>query len=102
MDRYPDIITVYSSQGSQYDNVHVHTKRFKGKRNLLYRACSRAAKKLKISDLDVEDGGLELRDKMELHPKSVLWQVEVGAASFPEERVRAAQLEVLQKSVRAA
>jgi hypothetical protein len=92
--RYADIVTVYSAQGSQAKNVHVHARLFKGQRNLLYTACTRAIEKLKISGIEMDDGGLDLRTKMELHPKSVLWQVRLGAGSFSAARVAAAHLEV--------
>ena len=99
--QHPDIITVYSGQGSQFDNVHVRAERFKGKRNLLYTACTRAIKKLKISGIDVSDGGLDLREKMELQPKSVLWQVRLGVSSFSSDRVEAARLAVRKACQRA-
>ena len=84
---------MYSAQGSQARNVHVHAGRFKGARNLLYTACTRAIEKLKISGIAMNDGGKDLRVKMELHPKSILWQVNV----FSAERVAAAKLEVHKK-----
>lgn len=93
-DRYSDIVTVYSAQGSQAKKVHVRARLFKGQRNLLYTACTRAIEKLKISGIEMTDGGLDLRNKMELHPKSVLWQARLGAGSFSAARVAAAQLEV--------
>ena len=85
--RYDDIMTVYSAQGSQAENVHVHAKLFKGERNLLYTACTRAMKKLKISGIALDDDGIELTTKMELHPKSVLWQVDLGVTCFSPERI---------------
>ena len=45
----------------------------------------------------LNDGGKDLRVKMELHPKSVLWQVRLGVNVFSAERVAAAQLEVQKK-----
>ena len=96
--KYSDIMTVYSGQGSQFDNVHVHAGRFKGKRNLLYTATTRAIKKLKLSGIAVDDSGHDLLEKMELHPKSVLWQARLGATCFSTERLAAAELEV-QKEV---
>lgn len=87
-------MTVYSAQGSQAKKVHVRARLFKGQRNLLYTACTRAIEKLKISGIEMTDGGLDLRNKMELHPKSVLWQARLGAGSFSAARVAAAQLEV--------
>ena len=99
--RYSDIVTVYSAQGSQAKNVHVHAGRFKGKRNLLYTACTRAIEKLKISGIEMGDGGVDLRTKMELHPKSVLWQVDrVGVDCFSSERVSAARLAVRKQARR--
>ena len=61
---------------------------------ILYTACTRAIEKLKISGIEMDDGGIDLREKMELHPKSVLWQARLGAVCFPAERVTAARLEV--------
>ena len=95
--RYSDIVTVYSAQGSQARNVHVHEGRFKGARNLLYTACTRAIEKLKISGIAMNDGGKDLRVKMELHPKSILWQVRLGVNVFSAECVAAAKLEVHKK-----
>ena len=92
--RYPDIVTVYSGQGSRFEKVHVHARRFKGQRNLLYTACTRASKVLKISGIALDDDGDDLRDKMELHPKSVLWQADLGLGGFSEQRLAAARLEV--------
>ena len=89
--RYDDIMTVYSAQGSQAENVHVHAKLFKGERNLLYTACTRAMKKLKISGIALDDDGIELTTKMELHPKSVLWQVDLGDVLFARAHRRGAQ-----------
>ena len=87
-------MTVYSAQGSQAENVHVHAKLFKGERNLLYTACTRAMKKLKISGIALDDDGIELTTKMELHPKSVLWQVDLGVTCFSPE-ARAQKCEIL-------
>ena len=101
-DRYSDIVTVYSAQGSQSKNVHVRAGRFKGSRNLLYTACTRAIDKLKISGIVMDDGGCDLRVKMELHPKSVLWQVRLGVHAFSQARVAAAELEVHKKQERAS
>ena len=78
-------------QGSQHDNVHLHVEKFKAKRNVLYTGATRARKKLKISGLRLDDGGVELRNKMELHPKSVLFQVSLGKTCYSEERVREAK-----------
>ena len=89
------------AQGSQYKNVHVHMKRFKGKRNLPYTACTRAMEKLAISGVDLDDGGDSFSDLMQLHPKSVLWQVRLGIGGFSAERVAAARLEVEQARLRA-
>ena len=100
--RYEDIATVYTAQGSQRDYVHVHAGRFKGARNLLYTACTRAKTALKISGISLCDEGLDLREKMELHPKSVLWQVKLGLGGFSAERVQEAELRVLQQQVVAA
>ena len=97
--RYEDIATVYTAQGSQRDYVHVHAGRFKGARNLLYTACTRAKRALKISGISLCDEGLDLREKMELHPKSVLWQVKLGLGSFSAERVQEATLLVAQQQV---
>ena len=88
------IDVVLRAQGSQYENVHVHMGRFKGKRNLPYTACTRAKKRLKISGLKLDDEGDALREVMELHPKSVLWQAELQIGDFSEARVAAARLEV--------
>lgn len=88
--RYADIVTVYSAQGSQFPRVHVHAEKFKGKRNLLYTAVTRAMEAVKITGIKDD---VDLRTKMELHPKSVLWQHEQGVL-FPLERVLAAQREV--------
>ena len=89
---YAEITTVYSGQGSQYDNVHMHTARFKGKRNLMYTGASRAKKKLKISGIESE---ADMRETCEHDPKSIVW---MGTKSglFSEERVAAAKLEVAQ------
>ena len=92
--RYDDIITVYSSQGSQYDDVHLMARRFKGKRNLLYTGVTRAIYKLTISGIESDDDGHDLLAKMELHPKSILWQMRLGVGTFSKERVAAAELEV--------
>ena len=92
--RYWDIVTVYSGQGSRYPKAHVRARRFKGQRNLLYTACTRAAKVLKISGLILDDGGVDLENKMELHPKSVLWQAKQGVGGYSAERIEAAKLEV--------
>jgi hypothetical protein len=64
-----------SSQGSQYRNVHLHCGRFKTRRNLLYTGASRAMERLKISGISSE---IELREKMELHPKSIMWKARTG------------------------
>ena len=100
--RYEDIATVYTAQGSQRDYVHVHAGRFKGARNLLYTACTRAKTALKISGISLCDEGLDLREKMELHPKSVLWQMKLGLGGFSGERVQEAELRVAQQQVVAA
>ena len=86
--RYVDILTVYSAQGSQFDKVHVHASRFKPKRNLLYTAVTRAKKLVKISGIGSK---LELRKKMELHAKTVLWQHERCGQAFSAERLAAAR-----------
>ena len=86
--RYVDILTVYSAQGSQFEKVHVHASRFKAKRNLLYTAVTRAKKAVKISGIATK---LELRKKIELHPKTVLWQHERCGQGFPAERLAAAR-----------
>ena len=88
-------------QGSQSDNVHLHIQQFKGCRNLLYTGATRAKQLLKISGLKVNDDGDDLREKMKLHPKSVLWQMKLGVGNFSAERVAEAQLEVEQARVRA-
>ena len=98
--RYADILTVYSGQGSQFKNVHVHLGRFKGRRNLVYTAVTRAMEKLKISGIALDDGGCDVRDKCELHPKSVLWQARLGAGSFSAARLAQARLEVGQEEER--
>ena len=72
----------------------MHARRFKGKRNLLYTACTRASHVLKISGISLDDDGDDLHDKMELHPKSVLWQADLGISGFSAERIEAARLEV--------
>eukprot|EP00966_Prymnesium_polylepis_P293083 6769389-Prymnesium_polylepis.1 len=99
--RYSDTVTVYSAQGSQAKNVHVRAGRFKGARNLLT-ACTRAIEKLKISGIAMDDGGCDLRVKIELHPKSILWQERLGVHDFSELRVAAAKLEVRKKQERAS
>mmetsp|Transcript_7641 Transcript_7641/g.17089 ORF Transcript_7641/g.17089 Transcript_7641/m.17089 type:complete len:84 (+) Transcript_7641:88-339(+) len=63
------------SQGSQYKNVHLHCENFKTRRNLPYTGASRAMERLKISGISSE---LDLRQKMELHPKSIMWKVRTG------------------------
>ena len=98
--RYFDIVTVYSGQGSRYAKAHVRAQRFKGQRNLLYTACTRAAKVLKISGMALDDGGVDLENKMELHPKSVLWQAKQGVGGYSPERIEAAKLEVLKLTSR--
>jgi hypothetical protein len=94
-------VTVYSAQGSQSKNIHVHAARFKGKRNLLYTACTRAIMKLKISGISITDGGADLMEKMELHPKSVLWHVRLGVGNVSAERIQEAELEIAQQRQRA-
>ena len=86
--RYLDIVTVYSAQGSQYENVHVHVGRFKLKRNLLYTAVTRAMKSVRISGIKTK---LDLQKKMELSPMTVLWQAERGGQQFSAERLEAAR-----------
>ena len=99
--RYWDIVTVYSGQGSRYPKAHVRAQRFKGQRNLLYTACTRASEELRISGLVLDDGGVDLENKMELHPKSVLWQAKQGVGGYSAERIEAAKLEVRKLSSRA-
>ena len=41
-----------------------------------------------------------MRDKCELHPKSVLWQARLGAGSFSAARLAQARLEVGQEEER--
>jgi len=86
--RYADINTVYSDQGSEHDNVHVHFDRFKPARNLAYTAVTRARKQLKISGLR---GDEDLFNKMELHPESVMMAHELTGA-FSKQRVKEAVL----------
>ena len=50
------------------ENVHLHCENFNTRRNLLYTGASRAMERLKISGISSE---MDLRAKMELHPKSV-------------------------------
>lgn len=89
---YSEITTVYSGQGSQYQNVHCHTSRFKGKRNLMYTGASRAIQKLKLSGIESE---ADMREKILEDPKSIIW---IGTSSglFSEDQVAAAQHEVQQ------
>ena len=51
-----------------------------------------------------DDGGDDLRTKMELHPKSVIWQAELlgDKSNFSAERLRAAHLEVQKQLTRAS
>ena len=65
----------------------VHASHFKAKRNRLYTAVTRAKKVVKISGIGTK---LELRKKIELHPKTVLWQHERCGQGFPAERLAAA------------
>ena len=74
-------------QGSQYPNVHLHCGRFRARRNLLYTGASRAMRRLKISGIESER---DLRIKMELHPKSILWKAKMGE-SVPAWRIEEAQ-----------
>ena len=67
--------------------MHVHAARFKKKRNLLYMAVTRAMDKVKISGIS---SSTDLIGKIELHPKTVLWQHARGQ-QFSEARVAAAQ-----------
>ena len=100
--RYDDINTVYSFQGSQSWRVHVHGENFRGKRNLLYTACTRAIGELYISGLELDDHGEDLREKMELHPKSILWLDRIGVKDkFSEQRLEEARLAVAQAKERA-
>ena len=57
-------------------------------------------RKLKISGLDLSDGGVDLLEKMELHPKSILWQERLGVKAFSAERVAAARLEADKEEAR--
>lgn len=100
--RYDDIVTVYSGQGSQYSKVNLWVGRFKGKRNLLYTGATRAKDVLKISELKLDDEGDDLRDKMELHPKSILWQMRLGVGKFSRAVVEQAQLDVKKEEECAA
>ena len=92
--RYVDILTVYSAQGSQFEKVHVHASRFKPKRNLLYTAVTRAKKLVKISGIGSK---LELRKKIELHAKTVLWQHERCGQAFSAERLAAARRDAARR-----
>ena len=94
--RYEDIKTVYSAQGSQLVNVHARMGKFKGQRNLPYTAVTRAMGKLKVSGVELNDGGCDVREKCELHPKSVLYQAELGVGGFSAERIEQARLQVAQ------
>ena len=100
--RYEDIRTVYSAQGSQYVNVHVRMGKFKGRRNLPYTAVTRAIKQLKVSGVELDDGGCDVREKCELHAKSVLYQAGLGVGSFSAERIEQARLQVAQAGERSA
>lgn len=82
-------------QGSQYANVHMHVGRFKGKRNLFYTGSTRPIKRLKISGLDLTDGGVDLLEKMALHPKSILWEEALNPGTYTKERVEDAKVEVM-------
>ena len=82
--RYKDIVTVYSAQGSQYKKVCFHVQNCKGKRNLMYTAVSRAMEELSIQGLKDKH---DLYEKMELHPKSVLWQEKLHPGSFSKVRL---------------
>lgn len=75
------------SQGSQYRNVHLHCENFNTRRNLLYTGASRAMERLKISGISSE---MDLRAKMELHPKSVIWKARTGE-DVSQARLAAAQ-----------
>ena len=94
--RYEDIKTVYSAQGSQFLNVHAHMGKFKGRRNLPYTAITRTIGKLKVSGMELNDGGCDVCEKCELHAKSVLYQAKIGVGGFSEERIEQARLQVAQ------
>ena len=75
-------------------NVHARMGKFKGQRNLPYTAVTRAMGKLKVSGVELNDGGCDVREKCELHPKSVLYQAELGVGGFSAERIEQARLQV--------
>lgn len=77
---YDDIGTIYGDQGSENDNVHLHCGKLKPKRNLVYTGATRARKRLKISGLADEQ---DVRLKMGLHPKSIVYQAELGDSFAP-------------------
>ena len=83
-------------QGSQYDNVHMHVGRYKGKCNLLYTGSTRAIQRFKISGLDLDDGGVDLLDKMTLHAKSILLEEALHPGTYAPERVEDAKVQVAQ------
>ena len=76
--------------------MHVHCKQVKGKRNLLYTGATRAVEQLKLSGFADEKS---VREKMELHPKSIVQQAMLGSDEFSAERVEAAREEVERSSV---
>ncbi len=76
----------HALQGSQHENVRLNCIRFKPKRNLLYTGATRAKKRLLIRGIKNPD---DLRVKMELHPKSIVWQLGLGD-KFEHSRVEAA------------
>mmetsp|Transcript_13166 Transcript_13166/g.38820 ORF Transcript_13166/g.38820 Transcript_13166/m.38820 type:complete len:500 (+) Transcript_13166:856-2355(+) len=92
---YDDIGTIYGDQGSENDNVHLHCGKLKPKRNLVYTGATRARKRLKISGLADEQ---DVRLKMGLHPKSIVYQAELGD-SFAPGVVEAARDEVAAMAV---
>lgn len=69
------------------ENVHLHCENFNTRRNLLYTGASRAMERLKISGISSE---MDLRAKMELHPKSVIWKARTGE-DVSQARLAAAQ-----------
>jgi hypothetical protein len=96
--RYEDILTVYSDQGSQHDNVCMHVGRFKPSRNNFYTGAMRAKKKLAIRGVKAAK---DVRQMCELHPQSVLLEHQL-MGTFSEERVQQARRDAEQQLVAAA
>ena len=93
---YDDITTFYSDQGSERKKVRMHCTRIKGKRNLMYTGATRATEELKIIGITSE---ADLRAKMELDPKSIVWEAEVEQDLFSMERVAEAREAVRRAQV---